>query len=95
MKALKYTLSENIKKALEAGCNLILHCNANYKEMLIVAKNSPKVNGFIIKKTSQFYNFFKLIFSMQNIDSNQFNVEFNKLFWTFRCSFRFSKITKS
>ena len=57
MKGLKYTLSENIKKALEAGCNLILHCNANYKEMLIVAKNSPKVNGFIIKKTSQLYKF--------------------------------------
>ena len=57
MKGLKYKLPENIKKALEAGCNLILHCNANYKEMLIVAKNSPKVNGFIIKKTSQLYKF--------------------------------------
>ena len=39
----------------DAGCNLALHCNGNLKEMTIVAKNSPKVNSFIIKKTSEFY----------------------------------------
>ena len=57
MKALKYPLKLNILKALSAGCNLILHCNANYSEMRIVAENSPLVDKFIIKKTSQFYNF--------------------------------------
>ena len=57
MKSLKYSLKENTKKALSAGCNLILHCNSNYREMLIVAKNTPFVDSFIIKKTSQFYNF--------------------------------------
>jgi hypothetical protein len=31
------------------------HCNANLKEMNIVAENSPKVDSFILKKTSQFY----------------------------------------
>jgi len=53
MKALKYSLKENVKKSFNAGCNLALHCNGNLKEMLIVAKNSPKIDKFIIKKTSQ------------------------------------------
>ena len=55
MKSLKGTLKENIIKTFSAGCNLILHCNANYKEMEIVAKNSPRIDKFILKKTSQFY----------------------------------------
>ena len=57
MKGLKYGIKLNTKKALSAGCNLILHCNANYSEMTLVAKNTPFVNNFIIKKTSQFYKF--------------------------------------
>ena len=56
MKALKYAIDENTIRAFNAGCNLVLHCNANYSEMLQVAKNSPIVNKFIIKKTSQFIN---------------------------------------
>jgi len=53
MKALKFSLEKNVKKSFLAGCNLALHCNANLKEMLIVAKNSPKIDNFIVKKTSQ------------------------------------------
>ena len=55
MKALKYSLSENIKQAFTAGCNIVLHCNANFREMEIVAKNSPLIDKFIIKKTSQMF----------------------------------------
>jgi beta-N-acetylhexosaminidase len=55
MKSLKYSIEENTKRAFNAGCNLALHCNGNLKEMSIVAENSPKVNSFIIKKTSEFY----------------------------------------
>ena len=57
MKALKGNIKINTLRAISAGCNLILHCNANYTEMRIVAENSPSVDNFIIKKTSQFYNF--------------------------------------
>ena len=57
MKALKNSIKINTLKAFAAGCNLILHCNANYAEMRAVAENSPLVNNFIIKKTSQFYRF--------------------------------------
>ncbi len=55
MKSLKYSLKQNTIKAFKAGCNLALHCNGNIKEMHIVANNSPKVNSFISKKTSEFY----------------------------------------
>ena len=57
MKSLKYSVKSNTQRALSAGCNLILHCNGKYSEMKIVAENSPKLDNFIIKKTSQFYNF--------------------------------------
>ena len=55
MNSLKGTLKENTIKTFNAGCNLALHCNGNLKEMEIVAKNSPLINKFISKKTSQFY----------------------------------------
>ena len=55
MKSLKGTLKENTIKAFNAGCNLALHCNGNYKEMEIIGKNSPLIDKFITKKTSQFY----------------------------------------
>lgn len=55
MKSLKFSVKKNTIEAFKAGCDLILHCNANHAEMITVAKNSPKVNRFIIKKTSQFY----------------------------------------
>ena len=55
MKSLKGSIGENTIKAFDAGCNLVLHCNGNYKEMNEVAIHSPLINKFIIKKTSQFY----------------------------------------
>ena len=55
MKALKYGFNENVRKAYNSGCNLVLHCNANMTEMIHLAKIAPKVNPFIIKKTSEFY----------------------------------------
>ena len=55
MKSLKYSIVENTIRAFNAGCNLVLHCNGNIKEMTDVAMNSPKVNSFILKKTSEFY----------------------------------------
>ena len=55
MKSLKGTLKDNTIKTFDSGCNLALHCNGNLKEMEIIAKNSPLINKFISKKTSQFY----------------------------------------
>ena len=55
MKSLKGNLKLNTIKAFIAGCNLALHCNANYNEMEIIGNNSPLIDKFIIKKTSHFY----------------------------------------
>ena len=55
VESLKGSIKENTLKAFEAGCNLVLHCNGNYKEMKEVAINTPLISKFIIKKTSQFY----------------------------------------
>ena len=55
MKSLKFSIKDNTIKAFSAGCDLVLHCNGNLNEMKAVAINSPFLNKFIIKKTSQFY----------------------------------------
>jgi len=54
MKSLKHSISDNTKKAFTAGCNLVLHCNGNLKEMAYVAENSPFLNKHLVKKTSEF-----------------------------------------
>ena len=55
MKALKFSIEENTIKAFSAGCNIVLHCNGKMSEMIRVAKNSPKLDSFLMKKTSEFY----------------------------------------
>ena len=57
MKSLKYGLANNAVKALDAGCNLLLHCNGNIKEMWKLSKVIPYIDIFTQKKTSQFYKF--------------------------------------
>ena len=57
MKSLKYDLQENAVKALHAGCNLVLHCNGNIKDMFKLAKVIPNIDKFTQKKTSHFYKF--------------------------------------
>ena len=57
MKSLKGSIKENTIKTFKAGCNLALHCNGNLDEMQIVGKNSPLIDKFTCKKTSQFYKF--------------------------------------
>tara|TARA_B100000029_G_scaffold379548_1_gene374385 strand:- start:5573 stop:6520 length:948 start_codon:yes stop_codon:yes gene_type:complete len=57
MKSLKYGILENAKKALKAGCNLVLHCNGNISEMNKLVKIIPKIDKFTQKKTSHFYKF--------------------------------------
>ncbi len=56
MKALKFNIIKNTRLAFTAGCNLVIHCNGNLSEMTLVAKSSPIIDKFILKKTYQFYN---------------------------------------
>ena len=57
MKSLKHSTQINTIKAFKAGCDIVLHCNGNLKEMTKVAKNSPKLSKFLIEKTSQINKF--------------------------------------
>jgi len=59
MKSLKFSLVENTAKALEAGCNLVLHCSGNLNEMRKISKVIPKIDKFTQKKTSDFYKFLR------------------------------------
>ena len=55
MKALKYDLVTNAKKALEAGCNLVLYCEGKIKDNLKLIKSVPYIDKFTVKKTSEIY----------------------------------------
>ena len=55
MNALKYGLKDNAIKAIDAGCNLILHCNGNIEEVSKLVKIIPTIDKFTQKKTSHFY----------------------------------------
>ena len=55
MKALKFDLATNAKKALEAGCNLVLYCNGNIKDNFKLIKSVPYIDKFTAKKTSEIY----------------------------------------
>ena len=59
MKSLKYKLEKNAIKALQAGCNLVLHCNGNIREMAKLAKVIPQIDNFTQNKTSHFYKFLR------------------------------------
>ena len=57
MKALDYGMKDNVIRALDSGCNLVLHCNGNIKEMKKLVKIIPTIDRFTQKKTSHFYKF--------------------------------------
>ena len=50
MKALKYDIISNAKKALSAGCNLVLYCSGNINDNLKLLKNVPYIDKFTINK---------------------------------------------
>jgi beta-N-acetylhexosaminidase len=57
MKALKTPLAKSATKALNSGCNIVLHCNGKIKEMEKLVKVIPKIDNFTKNKTSQFNRF--------------------------------------
>ena len=59
MKALKFDLITNAKNSLSAGCNLVLYCAGNYRELQSLIKEMPYIDNFTIKKTSEFYKFLR------------------------------------
>ena len=59
MKSLKYNITQNALKALEAGCNLALYCKGKSKDSLKLLQKIPPIDEFTRKKTSEFYKFLR------------------------------------
>ena len=57
MKALKFDIVKNAKLAHESGCNLILYCAGKTHEVEKLLKETPYIDTFTKKKTSEFYKF--------------------------------------
>jgi len=57
MKALKHNIIKNSKLALQAGCNLTLYCAGKTQEVKKLLKETPYIDSFTKKKTSEFYKF--------------------------------------
>src|SRR5262249_28479504 len=52
MGALPGTLAERSARALEAGCDVLLHCNGKLEEMQDVAKNVSELTGAAAKRAA-------------------------------------------
>jgi len=59
MKALKGSIKNNIYKSLDAGCNIILHCNGKINEVYELVKIIPEIDSFTRNVTSKVVNIFK------------------------------------
>ena len=57
MKALHHNLIMNANLALRAGCNLVLYCAGKIQETKNLLKETPYIDKFTAKKTSEFYKF--------------------------------------
>ena len=57
MKALRYGIEKNAKLAYQAGCNLTLYCAGKTHELKKLLKETPYIDNFTKKKTSEFYKF--------------------------------------
>ena len=56
MRALKGTIKNKVKAILKSGCEIILHCNANIKEMMQIYSSIPLIKNETLKKVSKLNN---------------------------------------
>jgi beta-N-acetylhexosaminidase len=52
MKALKGSLRERAERALEAGCDIVLHCNGDMSEMQKIAVACPRLEGAAARRAA-------------------------------------------
>ena len=57
MKSLKHSIEKNAKLAHDAGCNLTLYCAGKTADVKKLMKETPYIDSFTKKKTSEFYKF--------------------------------------
>lgn len=54
MNALHGDLGRRTRHALEAGCDIALHCNSDFSEMELIAKTCPSSNDISLARITQF-----------------------------------------
>jgi beta-N-acetylhexosaminidase len=53
MNALQGSLADRTRAALEAGCDIVLHCNGRMDEMETVAREVPPLEGEALKRADR------------------------------------------
>ena len=53
MKALKGSLKNKVKLILSSGCDVILHCNGNLKQMTEIHSVIPFIKNNVLKKVNR------------------------------------------
>jgi beta-N-acetylhexosaminidase len=53
MNALQGSLADRTRAALEAGCDIVLHCNGRMDEMEAVAREVPPLEGEALKRADR------------------------------------------
>ena len=56
MKALKGTTKKKVQAIWKSGCEIILHCNANIKEMMQIYLSIPLIKNNTLKKINRLNN---------------------------------------
>ena len=56
MKALRGTIKNKVLSILKSGCEVILHCNANMKEMVQIHSSIPLIKNTTLKKINKLSN---------------------------------------
>ena len=56
MKALTGSIMHRAQRSLEAGCDIVLHCNGNYDEMNNLLHGLPTISPKLIKKINKIFN---------------------------------------
>ena len=67
MKALAGKLRTRAEMAIEAGCDIILHCNGNLEEMIEVAAASPELTGEAARRAESALTLCKLPLETLNV----------------------------